>query len=152
MLELDYTNVLDSTIGGSHGIPQIAFDKVSESSKHVVEHIQKAHEHGEVGFGNLPFDESSVKAVASFARSHGQRVLVVFPYSQSLWKFSFWFKQLWGESLGKKLDRRGRDVYYGQTPTAALGVTDQHSQLQLFIEGPNDKSFLFWDVKEFRNP
>ena len=32
-----------------------------------------------------------------------------------------------------------------------MGVTDQHSQLQLFIEGPNDKSFLFWDVKEFRN-
>ena len=63
---------------------------------------------------------------------------------------AFWFKQLWGESLGKKLDRRGREVYYGQTPTAALGVTDQHSQLQLFIEGPNDKSFLFWDVKEFR--
>jgi glucose-6-phosphate isomerase len=49
------------------------------------------------------------------------------------------------------MDRRGREVYYGQTPTAALGVTDQHSQLQLFIEGPNDKAFLFWDVKEFRN-
>jgi glucose-6-phosphate isomerase len=334
MLELDYTNVLDSTIGLSHGIPQIAFDKAAESSKHIVEHIQKAHESGEVGFGNLPFDENSVKAVTEFARSHAQRnllllgiggsalgpaaleaalarpnadrrlivldnidpdfihdslqtidpretlvniiaksgvtaetmatfavvrqwmidalgaaeaakrfvattdpargdllaiaqqenfpvfeippnvggrfsvltpvgtlpaallgfdvaaimqgardaalqarkpfnenpalvtafiqfvlererskrVLVLFPYSQSLWKFSFWFKQLWGESLGKKLDRRGRDVYYGQTPTAALGVTDQHSQLQLFIEGPNDKSFLFWDVKEFRNP
>jgi glucose-6-phosphate isomerase len=41
-------------------------------------------------------------------------------------------------------------VHCGQTPTAALGVTDQHSQLQLFIEGPNDKSFLFWSVREFR--
>jgi glucose-6-phosphate isomerase len=85
-------------------------------------------------------------------RERGKRILVLFPYSQPLWKFAFWFKQLWGESLGKKLDRRGREVYYGQTPTAALGVTDQHSQLQLFIEGPNDKAFLFWDVKEFRNP
>jgi glucose-6-phosphate isomerase len=333
MLELDYTNVLDSTIGISHGIPKIAFDKASESSKHIVEHIQKAHETGELGFGNLPFDDGPIKAVTSFAKSHGQRnllllgiggsalgpaaleaalakpnsdrrlivldnidpdfirdslraidpretlvnviaksgvtaetmatfaivrewmidavgsveaakrfvattdpakgdllaiarqenypvfeippnvggrfsvltpvgtlpaallgfdvaammqgarnavlqarkefnenpalvaafiefvlererskkVLVLFPYSQALWKFSFWFKQLWGESLGKKLDRRGRDVYYGQTPTAALGVTDQHSQLQLFIEGPNDKAFLFWEVKEFRN-
>ena len=84
-------------------------------------------------------------------REKAKRILVLFPYSQALWKFGFWFKQLWGESLGKKLDRRGRDVYYGQTPTAALGVTDQHSQLQLFIEGPNDKSFLFWDVKKFRN-
>ena len=77
-------------------------------------------------------------------------ILVLFPYSQALWKFAFWFKQLWGESLGKKLDRRGREVHFGQTPTAALGVTDQHSQLQLFIEGPNDKSFLFWGVREFR--
>ena len=84
-------------------------------------------------------------------RERGKRILVLFPYSQPLWKFAFWFKQLWGESLGKKIDRRGNEVYYGQTPTAALGVTDQHSQLQLFIEGPNDKSFLFWDVKEFRN-
>src|SRR5947199_4783805 len=84
-------------------------------------------------------------------RERGKRILVLFPYSQPLWKFAFWFKQLWGESLGKKIDRRGREVYYGQTPTAALGVTDQHSQLQLFIEGPNDKVFLFWDVNEFRN-
>jgi glucose-6-phosphate isomerase len=78
-------------------------------------------------------------------------VLVLFPYSQALWKFAFWFKQLWGESLGKKFDRRQREVHCGQTPTAALGVTDQHSQLQLFIEGPDDKSFLFWSVREFRN-
>jgi glucose-6-phosphate isomerase len=84
-------------------------------------------------------------------RERAKKMLVLFPYSQPLWKFAFWFKQLWGESLGKKLDRRGREVYYGQTPTAALGVTDQHSQLQLFIEGPNDKSFLFWAVKEFRH-
>jgi glucose-6-phosphate isomerase len=77
-------------------------------------------------------------------------ILVLFPYSQALWKFAFWFKQLWGESLGKKLDRRGREVHFGQTPTAALGVTDQHSQLQLFMEGPNDKSFLFWGVREFQ--
>ena len=334
MVELDYTNVLDSTIGRSYGIPQIAFEKAAESSKHLVEHVQQAHESGELGFGNLPFDDAPVKDVTNFAKLHGQRnllrigiggsalgpaaleaalakpkadrrlivldnidpdfihdtletidaretlvnviaksgvtaetmatfaivrqwmadaigpseaskrfvattdpakgdllaiarqedypvfeippnvggrfsvltpvgtlpaallgfdvdaimhgardaalqarksfnenpalvmafiefvlererskkVLVLFPYSQALWKFAFWFKQLWGESLGKKLDRRGRDVYYGQTPTAALGVTDQHSQLQLFIEGPNDKSFVFWNVKEFRHP
>jgi glucose-6-phosphate isomerase len=84
-------------------------------------------------------------------RERGKRLLVLFPYSQALWRFAFWFKQLWAESLGKKMNRRGREVYYGQTPTAALGVTDQHSQLQLFVEGPNDKSFLFWDVKEYRN-
>lgn len=78
-------------------------------------------------------------------------ILVLFPYSQALWKFAFWFKQLWGESLGKKFDRRNREIHSGQTPTAALGVTDQHSQLQLFMEGPNDKSFLFWAVRDFKN-
>jgi glucose-6-phosphate isomerase len=83
-------------------------------------------------------------------QKHKKSVLVLFPYSQALWKFAFWFKQLWGESLGKRYDRQKREVFYGQTPTAALGVTDQHSQLQLFIEGPHDKSFLFWSVREFK--
>ena len=102
-----------------------------------------------------PFAENPALTAAhiQFAldRERQKNVLVLFPYSQSLWKFAFWFKQLWGESIGKKLDRQGLEVHCGQTPTAALGVTDQHSQLQLFIEGPNDKSFLFWAVREFRN-
>ena len=333
MIELDYTNVLDSAVGHANGIPKVAFDKAAESSKHIVDNIQRAHAAGALAFGDLPSDEEAIKAVTDFARSHAyptililgiggsalgpaalesglgrpnsgkrlvvldnidpdfirdsldsispqdtmvniiaksgvtaetmatfaivrqwmidalgeakarerfvattdpekgdllaiarqekypvfiippnvggrfsvltpvgtlpaallglnldaimegarqaaaqarndffhnpalvaafiqfvlereraKRILVLFPYSQALWKFSFWFKQLWGESLGKKLDRRGREVYYGQTPTAALGVTDQHSQLQLFIEGPNDKSFIFWEVKSFRD-
>src|SRR5206468_4318106 len=100
------------------------------------------------------FEENPALAAAFIQfvleRERKKAVLVLFPYSQALWKFAFWFKQLWGESLGKKTDRRGREVHYGQTPTAALGVTDQHSQLQLFIEGPNDKSFLFWAVRHFR--
>jgi len=332
LLELDYTNVLESAVH-AHGIPKIAFDKAADSSRHIVDDIERAHTSGKLGFGGLPSDENAVRAVTDFARSHSfpnvvvigiggsalgpaaldaalgrpnsgkrlivldnidpdfirdsldtiaaqdtivnviaksgvtaetmatfavvrkwmvdalgdakarerfvvttdpakgdllaiakqenypafvippnvggrfsvltpvgtlpaalmgfdvaslmrgaataaasahrpffenpalvaafiqfvlerersKRILVLFPYSQLLWKFSFWFKQLWGESLGKKLNRRGREVYYGQTPTAALGVTDQHSQLQLFIEGPNDKAFLFWDVKEFRS-
>jgi glucose-6-phosphate isomerase len=83
-------------------------------------------------------------------RKRKKSILVLFPYAQALWKFAFWFKQLWGESLGKKFDRQGNVIHCGQTPTAALGVTDQHSQLQLFIEGPHDKSFLFWGVRAFR--
>lgn len=83
-------------------------------------------------------------------RRRGKNVLVLFPYSQALWRFAFWFKQLWGESLGKRLDRSGKEVGVGQTPTAALGVTDQHSQLQLFVEGPNDKAFMFFDVAQYR--
>ncbi len=67
---------------------------------------------------------------------------VVFSYSNRLWGLAFWFRQLWAESLGKQ----GR----GQTPVAALGVTDQHSQVQLYIEGPNDKVFTFWGVERHR--
>jgi Glucose-6-phosphate isomerase len=332
MVELDYTNVLDTSVGAAHGIPKIAFDKAATSSKHLITDLETARKAGQFGFADLPFDEAAVKEVTGFARDHeyknivvigiggsalgpaalesglaapksgrrlvvldnidpdfihdalesidpqetfvnviaksgvtaetmstfavvrkwmtdalgsrardrfavttdpekgdllqiardekfktfvippnvggrfsvltpvgtlpaallgldvgelmegarrtgeqctkpfsenpalatafiqfvlererAKKMLVLFPYSQALWKFAFWFKQLWGESLGKKLDRRGREVYYGQTPTAALGVTDQHSQLQLFIEGPNDKSFLFWSTREFRN-
>jgi glucose-6-phosphate isomerase len=107
-----------------------------------------AAEHARRPFGENP---ALVAAFVQWILDHQFRkpILVLFPYSQALWKFAFWFKQLWGESLGKRFDRREHEVFCGQTPTAALGVTDQHSQLQLFVEGPNDKSFLFWAVREF---
>jgi len=76
-------------------------------------------------------------------------IQVAFPYSNYLWGTAFWFRQLWAESLGKV--RNGKENV-GQTPVAALGVTDQHSQVQLYIEGPNDKVFTFWKVEEFASP
>jgi glucose-6-phosphate isomerase len=72
---------------------------------------------------------------------------VVFAYSSYLWGAAFWYRQLWAESLGKQFDRAGRTVHSGQTPVAALGVTDQHSQLQLYAEGPNDKLITFWEIQ-----
>lgn len=47
------------------------------------------------------------------------------------------------------MNRAGQTVHTGQTPVAALGTTDQHSQVQLYIEGPNDKVFTFWAVEKF---
>jgi len=76
-------------------------------------------------------------------------IQVAFPYSNHLWGTAFWFRQLWAESLGKARDRKGAEVHTGQTPVAALGATDQHSQVQLYIEGPNDKVFTFWAVEKF---
>ncbi len=73
---------------------------------------------------------------------------VAFPYSNRLWGTAFWFRQLWAESLGKARTREGAVVHTGQTPVAALGATDQHSQVQLYIEGPNDKVFTFWAVEK----
>jgi glucose-6-phosphate isomerase len=76
-------------------------------------------------------------------------IQVAFPYSNHLWGTAFWFRQLWAESLGKARTRAGEELHTGQTPVAALGTTDQHSQVQLYIEGPNDKVFTFWAVKKF---
>lgn len=73
---------------------------------------------------------------------------VVFPYSDKLKLFSAWFAQLWGESLGKKNQQGKR---FGSTPLQALGATDQHSQLQLYIDGPKDKFFTFLEVTEHKN-
>jgi glucose-6-phosphate isomerase len=74
----------------------------------------------------------------------GKSIQVAFPYSNRLWGTAFWFRQLWAESLGKARTRGGELVHAGQTPVAALGTTDQHSQVQLYMEGPNDKVFSFW--------
>jgi glucose-6-phosphate isomerase len=79
-------------------------------------------------------------------------IQVAFSYSNRLWGTAFWFRQLWAESLGKARNRKGELVHLGQTPVAALGATDQHSQVQLYIEGPNDKVFTFWAVREHPNP
>lgn len=71
---------------------------------------------------------------------HGRTVNVFMPYADSLRDFALWFVQLWAESLGKT---RSDGAEVGQTPIAALGATDQHSQVQLFMEGPPDKVVTF---------
>ena len=72
-------------------------------------------------------------------------IAVFMPYSDPLRDFAAWFVQLWAESLGKK---RSDGTSVGSTPVAALGATDQHAQVQLFMEGPADKTVTFVAVKE----
>lgn len=79
-----------------------------------------------------------------------QHLTVIMPYSDALKDLAAWFRQLWAESLGKKHDRHGHVVFHGLTPIAALGATDQHSQLQLYNEGPLDKIITFIEVSKFR--
>ncbi len=74
---------------------------------------------------------------------------IFFAYSNRLYLISDWFRQLWAESLGKKLDLNENPVFRGATPVKAVGATDQHSQVQLYVEGPRDKAVLFLGVKEF---
>ncbi len=63
-----------------------------------------------------------------------------FPYNDRLFDTALWFSQLWAESLGKKTDLSGRSAVTGQTPIACRGPADQHSLVQLFMEGPADKT------------
>jgi glucose-6-phosphate isomerase len=81
--------------------------------------------------------------------NRGKRISVMFPYAWRLKDLSDWYRQLWAESLGKSKNLKGQDVFVGPTPVNALGTTDQHSQVQLYREGPNDKIFTFLQVKNF---
>jgi len=82
--------------------------------------------------------------------TRGKNITVVMPYADSLKFISDWFAQLWAESLGKQYDLEGNVVNVGQTPVKALGVTDQHSQVQLYAEGPFDKIIVLLGVDEYR--
>ncbi|MCF7810619.1 glucose-6-phosphate isomerase [bacterium] len=76
---------------------------------------------------------------------------VVFAYSNRLYPIGDWFRQLWAESLGKRYSINGKEVFTGPTPVKAIGATDQHSQVQLYIEGPADKIFLILGSKTFKS-
>ena len=78
----------------------------------------------------------------------GRTNLVTMPYSDRLALVPEFFAQLWGESLGKKYNLKGEEVHAGQTPIKSLGVTDQHSQLQLYSEGIDDKVIMFMTVNK----
>ena len=80
------------------------------------------------------------------AMKKGVNISVVMPYADGLLFTAEWYAQLWAESLGKKVDKDGHTVNYGQTPVRAVGVTDQHSQVQLYNEGPFDKIITFIKV------
>ena len=82
--------------------------------------------------------------------TRGKVMSVMMPYSQALRDVADWYRQLWAESLGKQRTRGRKTLNVGQTPIKALGVTDQHSQIQLYVEGPNDKIITFVTVEHFK--
>ena len=84
------------------------------------------------------------------AMKKGKNISVMMPYADSLKYMADWYCQLWGESLGKAEDNDGNIVNVGQTPVKALGVTDQHSQVQLYREGPFDKVITILAVDDYR--
>ena len=84
------------------------------------------------------------------AMNRGKNISVMMPYADSLKYIADWYAQLWAESLGKKYDNDGVVVNKGQTPVKSIGVTDQHSQVQLYTEGPSDKVITFIGVGNYR--
>lgn len=89
---------------------------------------------------NLPYQIATIQYLLN---KKGKFINVIMPYSQKLIRFADWYRQLLAESIGKKLNNKGQEIFAGITPINALGVTDQHSQLQLYNEGPNDKLIIF---------
>ncbi|MBU0981209.1 glucose-6-phosphate isomerase [Patescibacteria group bacterium] len=87
---------------------------------------------------NVPFLFATVQYLLEW--QNGVNITVMMPYSSRLIGFADWYRQLLAESIGKD----GK----GLTPVKALGVTDQHSQIQLYNEGPNDKLIVFIEVEE----
>ncbi|UCF81357.1 MAG: glucose-6-phosphate isomerase [Acidobacteriota bacterium] len=85
----------------------------------------------------------------ALATKKEKSVLAVMPYADRLLGLARWHAQLWAESLGKERDLRRKPVRAGQTPVVARGATDQHSQLQLYLEGPRDKVVAFLRVEKF---
>ncbi len=90
---------------------------------------------------------SAVLQVA--AMEQGKNIGVMMPYSDNLKFLADWYCQLWAESLGKNVTLDGKACNIGQTPVKALGATDQHSQVQLYTEGPYDKVVTFLSLKKY---
>jgi len=93
----------------------------------------------------------SAELIFDLYKKAGIDQTVLMPYSSKLKYFSFWFTQLWAESLGKKENLRGEKVATGITPITAYGATDQHSQMQLFMEGPRNKLIFLIEVLNFKH-
>ncbi|PLV60036.1 glucose-6-phosphate isomerase [Thermotoga sp. KOL6] len=117
--------------------------------------IEELHE----GAGDA-FEKSMEKDVfknpsAMIALTHylylkkGKNISVMMAYSNRLTYLVDWYRQLWAESLGKRCNLKGEEIFTGQTPVKAIGATDQHSQIQLYNEGPNDKVITFLRVEKF---
>ncbi|MGH7804068.1 MAG: glucose-6-phosphate isomerase [Candidatus Binatia bacterium] len=95
---------------------------------------------------NPAYLHGAVQHLMRAARAKSVRVTM--PYSDRVVGVAEWFAQLWAESLGKDLDLDGRVVHSGQTVVTAVGPAAQHSQLQLYVEGPDDKVVTFVRVED----
>ena len=126
------------------GIKVNEIKQLLAGAKHMNERVKK------MGRGNIRKNPAAINAAINYCLyKKGKRISVMMPYSYHLKDMADWYRQLWAESLGKVKVSAGNEVHVGPTPVKALGTTDQHSQVQLYREGPNDKLFTFLQVNNF---
>lgn len=95
-----------------------------------------------LGARSVNFSEAAKFAALQYLNyQKGRTINVLMPYSDRLNRLPFWFRQLWAESLGKN--------GLGPTPVAALGAVDQHSEIQLYNDGPDNKTITFIEIENF---
>lgn len=139
---------IDSSIGGRFSVLSpvglvpaailgVDIDKMLSGAASVTEH----------GYDRI----LKAAAIYLYFMEHGKSINVLMPYSSRLDKFAEWFCQLWGESLGKKHTYDNEVITFGTTPVRAVGAIDQHSQIQLFREGPLDKMVTFIETETHDN-
>jgi glucose-6-phosphate isomerase len=87
-------------------------------------------------------------ALLYLAYGKGKPISVLMPYSSALRRLAEWYCQLWAESLGKRDGLTDKDVFIGPTPVGAVGVTDQHSVMQLYQDGKFDKVITLVEVED----
>lgn len=80
---------------------------------------------------------------------YGRNIEVFMPYANNLKSVAEWYVQLIAESLGKRYDRQGNEVFYGRTPVVAVGTTDMHAQTQQHQDGRRDKVVQFVNIAEW---
>lgn len=116
----------------------------------IKELLRGASEVSDAYFKNGQLTETFLKKAIFYAQNHEQyNINCLFAYSETLQYFTEWYVQLWGESLGKKM--RKTDVNTGLTPIGLIGPKDQHSFLQLIMEGKRDKSVTFIKLEKFEH-
>ncbi len=101
-------------------------------------------------FNDGKFKDVLLEKALFYAKNHHRyNINCIFAYSETLEYFTQWYVQLWGESLGKK--QRHSSFNVGLTPIGLIGPKDQHSFLQLIMEGTRDKSVTFIKLQEFEH-
>jgi glucose-6-phosphate isomerase len=134
-------SVLSSVGSVPAHLVNIKVDKLLEGARDLDKHIQEEE---------MDIVLNYIAAKYLYYKKHNKTISVIMPYQYSLYEVGKWYQQLWGESIGKRLDLQNNEVYAGQTPVALLGPVDQHSQLQLLNEGPNDKFITFIKAENSR--